>query len=147
MFNEVPAEFDCENEPVQPKDNYLPSKKQTDNSGKFKKYVSEDVATERQLNKDFFGMVSRNQPIIPEEEEGENGEPVNVVDLMQEEDIVDLIAGKVIYGVKLNKDQKRQLKWAIKRDETTDAIEKMLYEFIYGESLYDRTCRNKMIKK
>jgi len=78
---------------------------------------------EHALNEEFFQGHGQKMKELQED---------NVIECMDEGDILDLVAGKVVLGVKLNKLQRREIKFAIKRDEDTAVIEVMLTEFIYG---------------
>jgi len=57
---------------------------------------------------------------------------------MSEDDIVDLVAGKTVYGIKLNKNFRRELKFAIKRETKTDVIEAMITDYIYGSNAHEK---------
>jgi large subunit GTPase 1 len=102
----------------------LTSKPEKENPNiKTRKYQAETILLEQKLNEEFFHGMGQKMEALDEE---------NVIDLMDENDILDLVAGKVVLGVKLNKPQRRDIKFAIKRDEPTSVIEIMLTEFIYG---------------
>jgi large subunit GTPase 1 len=102
----------------------LTSKPEKENPNiKTRKYQAETILLEQKLNEEFFHGMGQKMEALDEE---------NVIDCMDENDILDLVAGKVVLGVKLNKPQRRDIKFAIKRDEPTSVIEIMLTEFIYG---------------
>jgi large subunit GTPase 1 len=102
----------------------LTSKPEKENPNiKTRKYQAETILLEQKLNEEFFHGMGQKMEALEEE---------NVIECMDENDILDLVAGKVVLGVKLNKPQRRDIKFAIKRDEPTDVIVVMLTEFIYG---------------
>jgi len=92
---------------------------------KSKTYNAEGRYMEQQINSEFFG----NANIVKELEENDED---NIVDMLSEEDILDLVKGKTVLGLKLDKEQRQQLKFAIKRDEETDKILMMIEEYVYG---------------
>lgn len=141
-FNYVPEDFTMESletdnsknhvEKAENPNNFMmPKKNKTQSNNistniKFKKYQTEDTINENRIDDQFFGD-NQKIPGMDDDEE-------NVIEMMSEEDIVDLVTGKSVFGVKLDKNQRREVKWAIKRDETTDVIEAMLMSYVYGEN-------------
>lgn len=59
--------------------------------------------------------------------------PVNVEEVLQDlsqDDVIDLVMGKNVKGIKLDKMQRRELKFAIKRDADSEEIASILGSFI-----------------
>ena len=59
--------------------------------------------------------------------------PVNVEEVLQDlsqDDVIDLVMGKNVKGIKLDKMQRRELKFAIKRDADSEEIAIILGSFI-----------------
>lgn len=92
---------------------------------KSKRFGHENMYMEQKQNSDFFGNTNAIRELEEENEE-------NVVDMMSEEDILDLVKGKTVLGIKLDKAQRQELKFAIKRDEDTDRILEMIESYVYG---------------
>jgi len=106
---------------------------------KSKRFGAEGLYAQQQLNSNFFGNGDR----IKELEENDQD---NLVDMLNENDILDLVKGKTVLGMKLDKEQRQQLKFAIKRDEPTESILTMIEEYVYGVrgTKYDGfDCKNK----
>ena len=139
QFNEQPSDF--VNQPGSRMDEELLTtnvQKQAMNI-KSKRFGAEGLYAQQQLNSNFFGNGDR----IKELEENDQD---NLVDMLNENDILDLVKGKTVLGMKLDKEQRQQLKFAIKRDEPTESILTMIEEYVYGVrgTKYDGfDCKNK----
>lgn len=68
---------------------------------------------EKVLDEQFFDKVETQ---ISEQDEA--------IKMMTEDDLLDLIEGKLVGGLKLKKDQRKELKFAMKRGETVEDIKK-----------------------
>lgn len=81
------------------------------------KYTEEEKKVEELIEDEFF------QP------------PSNVAEILEDlgqDDVLDLVMGKKVKGIKLDKLQRRELKFAIKRDADTDEIFSILASFLGG---------------
>lgn len=79
------------------------------------KYTEEVKKTEDLIEEDFFQI------------------PVDVDAILEDlnqEDVLDLVMGKKVKGIKLDKLQRRELKFAIKRDAESDEIAGILASFL-----------------
>lgn len=79
------------------------------------RYVDEEKKVENLMEEDFFQM--------PVDVEG-------IIENLSQEDVIDLVMGKKVNGIKLDKMQRRELKFAIKRDAETDEIASILSSFL-----------------
>lgn len=98
-----------------PDDFFAKSQLQNSKDNKGRVYKSAKEQTE-ELNQKFF---------VQEEE-------IFDVSQLDQDNVISLVTGKRVYGYKLNKNQRRELKWAIKRDEDSEFIFKMLDLFLNG---------------
>ena len=108
QFNDVPEKFE-------PHQVVLVNEK--DNKGKIYKSVEHQ---DKELEAGFF------------EDEVDEEDLFDVYELDQE-DIINLVRGQRVKGVKLGKDQRRDLKWSIKRDADGETLLQMLDVFINGK--------------
>jgi hypothetical protein len=79
------------------------------------KYEDEEKKAEDLMAEDYFQM------------------PVDVEAILQDlnqEDVIDLVMGKKVKGIKLDKLERRELKFAIKRDAETEEIASILAGFL-----------------
>lgn len=77
-------------------------------------YIEDDKRLENDMDEDYFQI------------------PVNIEEILEnlnQDDVMDLVMGKKVQGIKLDKNQKRELKFAIKRDADTDEIASILATF------------------
>ena len=125
QFNTQPADYVDQSGTQVDEDLVGPNAKKQSMNIKAKRFGAESIYMEHQQNNEFFG----NTNIIREMEENEEE---NIVDMLAQEDILDLVKGKTVLGIKLDKEQRQLLKFAIKRDESTDAILLMIEEYVYG---------------
>lgn len=77
-------------------------------------YIEEDVKLENDMDDDYFQA--------PVDVEG-------IIENLTQDEVMDLVMGKKVQGIKLDKGQKRELKFAIKRDADTDEIASILATF------------------
>jgi len=80
-----------------------------------KQYIQEEKILEDDMDDEFFEL------------------PVDVGGMLEglsQDDVIDLVMGKNVNGIKLDKFQRRELKFAIKRDAESDEIAAMLGSFL-----------------
>jgi hypothetical protein len=56
-----------------------------------------------------------------------------ILEKLSQEDVIELVMGKKIQGIKLDKIQRREMKFAIKRDAPSEEIWGMLGSFLGGD--------------
>jgi len=64
-----------------------------------------------------------------------------------QQDVMDLVTGKLVNGIKLDKNKRREIKFAIKRDAESEEIFMMLDKFINGEKTRGLNEKKKGTKK
>lgn len=79
------------------------------------KYTAEDKVIEEAMDDDYFHLEADVDAILQD---------------MTQEDVFDLVMGKKVKGLKLDKVQRRELKFAIKRDADTDEIMGLIASFL-----------------
>lgn len=91
------------------------------------KYTEENQAIENALDNEFFQ---------------ESVDVDGILGGLGQEDVIDLVMGKKVQGIKLDKFQRRELKFAIKRDAETEEIMGMLAGFVgSGDTKFINTKR------
>jgi len=100
IYNQLPADFDdSENQMLEEDVISGVQTRSTNKNIKVQKYGAENITKESDLNKEFFGQANRIKEVQDEE---------NVVDMMTQDDVIDLVAGKTVHGIKLNKEHRRE---------------------------------------
>ena len=84
-----------------------------------KQYVAEDKQLENAMDSQYF------QPEVDVDA---------MLEKLSQDDVIGLVSGLKINGIKLDKMQRRELKFLIKRDAPSEAIWGMLGSFLKGDS-------------
>ena len=75
-----------------------------------KKYEEDDKKLEDEMDNEYFTSITSQERLA------------EILGSLSQENVIDLVMGKKVNGIKLDKNQKRELKFAIKRDADSEEI-------------------------